>query len=124
MLKKLSHLLTKYKVQRKKLDYETSFYTYFKAVLSSVIINLVLFSVPVLLIYNLFILEYLINFLKLIIILLVPIICFMYNFIFIQISKNYHKNLENINFKQLIILESILYSLFMVIITIIVMSIA
>lgn len=123
MIKKLSYLLSEYKVLRTKLDEKTSFKTTLKAIFSSILINLVIFLIPALLVYNLFIIDKIIPILKVIIILLIIAFTFSYNYFYIKVVKNYEESIEAINFKHLIIVESVIGSLFLSILAIVIMTI-
>lgn len=123
MIKKLSYLLSEYKVLRKKLDDKTSFKITLKAIFSSIIINLFIFLIPSLLVYNLFIIDRIIPLLKAIIILLIIAFTFSYNYFYIKVVKNYEESIEAVNFKHLIIVESVIGSLFLGILAIVIMTI-
>jgi len=123
MIKKLSYLLTEYKVLRKKLDEKTSLSMTIKAIFSSLLINLFIFLIPSLIVYNLFIIDKIIPLLMALIILLIIIFTFSYNYFFVQIIKNYEESIEAVNFKQLVIVESIIGSLFLSILALVIMTI-
>lgn len=123
MIKKISRLLTEYKVQRIKLDENTNFKILLKSILSSLLINIVLFLIPALLIYNLFIIDKIILLLKLLIIVLIVLFAFSYNYFVVKLIKLYEEKLEPVSFKVLIVFESIIASIFLVIIAIVIMTI-
>lgn len=123
MIKKLSYLLTEYKTLRLRLDEKTSFKHTIKAIFSSILINIIIFAIPALIIYNLFIIDQIIGLLKMLIILLIILFTFSYNYFFIVIIKNYEEKIENIDFKPVIILESIVGSIFLTILAIVIMTI-
>lgn len=122
MIKKISKLLSRYKIQRYKLDNESNFKNYIKAIFSSILLTLLILLIPMLLIYNLFILDYLHTFLKVCIVILMPILSLIYNVLFIKVIKNYEPKLEQVEFKHLIIIETTIFSFFLTIITIVVIS--
>lgn len=123
MIKRLSHILTEYKVQRTKLDKNTNFKILLKSILSSLLINIVIFLIPALIIYNLFIIDKIILLLKILIVVLIILFTFSYNYFVIKIIKNYEEKLEPVSFKTLIVFESFIASIFLVIIAIVVMTI-
>lgn len=123
MIKKLSYLLSEYKVLRKRLDDKTSFKSTLKAIFSSIAINLFIFLIPSLIVYNLFIIDRIIPLLIAIIILLIIAFTFSYNYFFVQVIKNYEESIEAFNFKHLVIVESVIGSLFLSILAIVIMTI-
>lgn len=123
MINKISKILSKYKTQRYKLDNSTTFFIYLKAILASIFITFLIVLIPALLIYNLFILEYLHNILKVIIVILMPLLAFSFNYFFIEVIKNYESKLKEVSFKHMFLIESVIFSFFLVMITTIVVSI-
>lgn len=123
MIKKLSYLLSEYKVLRKRLDDKTSFKSTLKAIFSSIAINLFIFLIPSLIVYNLFIIDRIIPLLIAIIILLIIAFTLSYNYFFVQVIKNYEESIEAFNFKHLVIVESVIGSLFLSILAIVIMTI-
>lgn len=123
MINKISKILSKYKTQRYKLDNSTTFFIYLKAILASIFITFLIVLIPALLIYNLFILEYLHNILKVIIVILMPLLAFSFNYFFIEVIKNYEPKLKEVSFKHMFLIESVIFSFFLVMITTIVVSI-
>lgn len=123
MFKKISYFLAEYKKQRIKLDDKLSFKNTLKAILSSIAINLFIFLLPVLLVYNLFIFDRLIFLLEMVIIALIIAFTFSYNYFFIQVARNYDERLEKVNFKKLIVIESLIASIFLIILAIVIMAI-
>lgn len=122
MLNKISKVLSKYKVERYKLDTKVNFVKYLKSTFASILFTILIMLIPALLIYNLFILEYLHSLLKVIIVIFMPVISFLYNYLFIKLIKSYEESLENVDFKHLIIIESTVLSVFLIIITIVIIS--
>jgi len=123
VINKISKILSKYKTQRYKLDNSTTFFIYLKAILASIFITFLIVLIPALLIYNLFILEYLHNILKVIIVILMPLLAFSFNYFFIEVIKNYESKLKEVSFKHMFLIESVIFSFFLVMITTIVVSI-
>jgi tellurite resistance protein TehA-like permease len=106
MLKKISLTLTKYKVLKQKIDEKINVKQTITATLGTILINLVIFLIPMLLLYNLMIFDQIIWLLKIIVFVLIFLFSFSYNIFFVKIIKNYNENLEKNDFKYLIIFES------------------
>ncbi|WP_026391406.1 hypothetical protein [Haploplasma modicum] len=106
MLKKISLTLTKYKVLKQKIDEKINVKQTITATLGTILINLVIYLIPMLLLYNLMIFDQIIWLLKIIVFVLIFLFSFSYNFFFVKIIKNYNENLEKNDFKYLIIFES------------------
>jgi tellurite resistance protein TehA-like permease len=106
MLKKISLTLTKYKVLKQKIDVKINVKQTITATLGTILINLVIFLIPMLLLYNLMIFDQIIWLLKIIVFVLIFLFSFSYNIFFVKIIKNYNENLEKNDFKYLIIFES------------------
>ncbi|VEU80797.1 hypothetical protein [Haploplasma axanthum] len=122
MIKKLSYLMSEYKTLKTKMDSTTTTKDVLLATIWSIAINLVIYLIPVLLVYNLFIFDSLIILLKIIIFILVICFSFTYQFIYIKVIRTYYERLEQMNFKLLIIFDSILTASILVIFTAVVMS--
>ncbi|MCR1808842.1 hypothetical protein [Haploplasma modicum] len=106
MLKKISLTLTKYKVLKQRIDEKINIKQTITATLGTILINLVIFLIPMLLLYNLMIFDQIIWLLKIIVFVLIFLFSFSYNIFFVKIIKNYNENLEKNDFKYLIIFES------------------
>lgn len=106
MLKKISLTLTKYKVLKQRIDEKINVKQTITATLGTILINLVIFLIPMLLLYNLMIFDQIIWLLKIIVFVLIFLFSFSYNIFFVKIIKNYNENLEKNDFKYLIIFES------------------
>lgn len=106
MLKKISLTLTKYKVLKQKIDEKINIKQTITATLGTILINLIIFLIPMLLLYNLMIFDQIIWLLKIIVFVLIFLFSFSYNIFFVKIIKNYNENLEKNDFKYLVIFES------------------
>lgn len=123
MIKKISYFLSNYKIQKRKLDEQTSFLHVLQATLGALLLTVLIFLIPGLLIYNLFIIESIKILLHFLIIILIIGFCFMYEIIYVKIVKTYYPKLENISFKDLVIMEGSIASLIIIIFTLFIMLI-
>lgn len=123
MFEKISRFLSEYKVLKIKLDNRITFKTMLKSVFGSVLINFLIFLIPALIIYNLFVFVNLVIFLEILVVILMILFSFSFHYFFITLLKNYHENLEIINFKIVLITDGTITALFLTICTIVFMSV-
>lgn len=120
MIKKFSYFLTNYKVQKRKIDEPTTLKHVLQAIFGSLLLTILLFLIPGLLIYNLFIIESIHTLLYLLIFLFIIGFCFTYEIIYIKIIKSYYPNLESMSFKDLVIMEASIASLIIILFTLLI----
>lgn len=123
MIKRISYFLTNYKVERKRLDSKVSFKETIIAMMGSLLFTAILAIIPALIIFNFFVLDYLINILMVFILILIIAFSFSYSFFFILILKNKNENISQFSFKNLIIIESTIFSVLLIIMTIIIIQV-
>lgn len=120
MIKKANYFLTNYKVDRKRLDSKLNLKKTFTTTLGALFLNLLVFLIPGLLIYNLFIIDSLRVILTILIFLTMIAFSFLYNIFYIKIAKANDETLKSFNFKTMVIVESTIFSVILIIFTIIV----
>lgn len=123
MIRKLSLILVKYRELKIKLNRMTTTKEVIMATFGSIVMNLFIFLIPILVVYNLFIFDGLIAFLKVVIFILIAAFVYSYNYFFIAISKTYNDNIEKMDFKIMVIIDSIFAFLIFALFTIAIMSV-
>lgn len=122
MFEKISRFMTDYKIQKRRIDENTTFKKSAQATLGALLLTVLIYLIPMLLVYNLMIFPYL----KWLIFLMVFVIffgfAFTYHIIYIKIIKNYYEKLEKFNFKKLVIVEASIVFIILAIFTTIFIS--
>ncbi|MDY0278483.1 MAG: hypothetical protein RBQ97_10420 [Acholeplasma sp.] len=122
MIKKLSYIMSEYKTLRRRLDSNVRNADFFKALLGSLVINAIIFLIPILLIENLFILTNIMTLLKVFIFIIIILFSIMYHYIYSLIIKNYKEEIANVNFKLVILIEGSITAFILSIFALIVMT--
>lgn len=123
MIKKANYFITNYKVERKRLDSKLNFKKTIVTTLGALFLTLLIMIIPALLIYNLFIIDNIRTFLLILIFILMIISSLLYNIFYIKIAKANDETLQSFNFKTMVIVDSIIFSIILIIFTIIVIYI-
>lgn len=121
MMEKISRFLTDYKIQKKRIDEQTSFGNTLKATLGAMLFSLAIFLIPGLLIYNLMIFNSLVIFLRVVIFILVILFAYTYFYLYVKLMQSYYERIEKLKFNNFIIIEGSISALILIVFTIVVM---
>lgn len=121
MIRKINLYLTKYRHISRRVNDILTIKTTLKTTLSAILISTFIILLPSLLIYNLFVFDKIRTLLMILVVLIVNLFSFCFNFIYDKIAKNYHEELNNINTKVLVITDSLIACLILTIVTTIIL---
>lgn len=121
MIRKINLYLTKYRHISRKINDTLTLKTTLKTTLSAIVISAFIVLLPSLLVYNLFVFDYLRTILMIGIVLIVNLFSFTFNFVYDKIAKNYHEQLNNLNTKVVVLTDSIIAGLILTIVTTIIL---
>lgn len=123
MIKKVSYFLTNYKIDRKRIDEKSSFKDSLIATLGALLITTILSLIPILLLVNLAILDYLKVVIIIIVFPLIGLMALSFEYFYIQIIKNKYDSLKQFSFKHMIIAETLIYTIVIAIMVIVILSV-
>lgn len=113
MINKLRKYFAKYRALKIKLEKNTNLKIYLKSLFGSMLINLFIFIIPLLLVYNLFIIQPIMLLLKFIVLILVIIFSYFAIYFYVKLLSIY-QNYDNIDFKPIVIVEGSILSIVLV----------
>ncbi|MCR3905832.1 MAG: hypothetical protein NUK62_02210 [Tenericutes bacterium] len=123
MIDKVFSFFRRYKKLLKLIDRETTMKTVLKSVAGALILSLICIAIPVLVVVNMFIYTKLTFILSVFLVIIVMGWSFLYYFFYYRLLKSYHEKINNINTLLPQLTESILVSIFFLVVGIVVLAV-